>query len=79
MNGVIEPMVNVKPVQLGKNTRMSFARINEVLGMPNLIEVQVNSYKWFLKQGLKEVFSDISAITDYHGKPGPRLCRLSIG
>ena len=60
-------MVNVKPVQLGKNTRMSFARIREVLDMPNLIEVQVNSYKWFLKQGLKEVFSDISAITDYTG------------
>ncbi len=60
-------MVNVKPVQLGKNTRMSFAHINEVLEMPNLIEVQVNSYKWFLNQGLKEVFSDISAITDYTG------------
>ena len=60
-------MVNVKPVQLGKNTRMSFARIREVLEMPNLIEVQVNSYKWFLNQGLKEVFEDISAITDYTG------------
>ena len=41
-------MVNVKPVQVGKNTRMSFARIDEVLGMPNLIEVQTNSYAWFL-------------------------------
>ncbi|MBC8570157.1 DNA-directed RNA polymerase subunit beta [Zongyangia hominis] len=60
-------MVNVKPVQLGKNTRMSFARINEVLDMPNLIEVQKNSYKWFLEEGLKEVFRDISAITDYTG------------
>ncbi len=60
-------MVNVKPVQLGKNTRMSFARINEVLEMPNLIEVQINSYKWFLEQGLKEVFADMSAITDYTG------------
>ena len=60
-------MVNVKPVQVGKNTRMSFARIGEVLEMPNLIEVQVNSYKWFLNQGLKEVFQDISAITDYTG------------
>lgn len=67
MNGVIKPMVNVKPVQLGKNTRMSFARINEVLEMPNLIEVQINSYKWFLEQGLKEVFADMSAITDYTG------------
>ncbi|MEG2596935.1 MAG: DNA-directed RNA polymerase subunit beta, partial [Oscillospiraceae bacterium] len=60
-------MVNVKPVQLGKNTRMSFAHINEVLEMPNLIEIQINSYKWFLEQGLKEVFSDISSIADYTG------------
>ena len=67
MNGVIEPMVNVKPVQLGKTTRMSFARIDEVLEMPNLIEVQKNSYKWFLEEGLKEVFRDVSGITDYTG------------
>ena len=60
-------MVNVRPVQLGKNTRMSFNRIDEVLDMPNLIEVQKNSYKWFLEEGLKEVFQDISAITDYQG------------
>ena len=60
-------MVNVKPVQLGTNTRMSFAKINEVLEMPNLIEVQKNSYEWFLKQGLKEVFADVSAISDYTG------------
>ncbi|MBO1679477.1 DNA-directed RNA polymerase subunit beta [Bittarella massiliensis (ex Durand et al. 2017)] len=60
-------MVNVKPVQLGKNVRMSFSKINEVLEMPNLIEVQKNSYQWFLDQGLKEVFSDVSAITDYTG------------
>ena len=64
MNGVIEPMVNVKPVQVGRNTRMSFARIDEVLGMPNLIEVQKNSYAWFLDKGLKEVFKDVSGITD---------------
>ena len=60
-------MVNVKPVQLGKTTRMSFARIDEVLEMPNLIEVQKNSYKWFLEEGLKEVFRDVSGITDYTG------------
>ena len=60
-------MVNVKPVELGKNVRMSFSRINEVLNMPNLIEVQKNSYRWFLDEGLKEVFRDISAITDYQG------------
>ena len=60
-------MVNVKPVQLGRNTRMSFNKITEVLDMPNLIEVQKNSYRWFLDEGLKEVFRDISAITDYQG------------
>ena len=61
-------MVNVKPVQLGKNVqRMSFSRIDEVLEMPNLIEIQKNSYKWFLEEGIKEVFKDISAITDYQG------------
>ena len=60
-------MVNVKPVHLGKNLRMSFSRIDEVLDMPNLIEVQKNSYKWFLEEGLKEVFKDVSGITDYTG------------
>ncbi len=60
-------MVNVKPVQLGKNIRMSFAKINEVLDMPNLIEVQKNSYRWFVEKGLREVFDDMSAITDYTG------------
>ena len=60
-------MVNVKDVKLGKNTRKSFAKINEVLEMPNLIEVQKNSYKWFLEEGLKEVFSEASTITDYNG------------
>lgn len=60
-------MVNVKPVHLGKNVRMSFSRINEVLEMPNLIEVQKNSYKWFLEEGLKEVFKDMSEISDYQG------------
>ena len=61
-------MVNVKPVQLGKTTRMSFSKINEVLEMPNLIEIQKNSYKWFLEEGIKEVFNDISSITDSNGK-----------
>ena len=60
-------MVNVKPKQLGKNTRMSFGKINEALEMPNLIEVQKNSYKWFKEEGLKEVFHDVAAITDYNG------------
>ncbi|MBQ9140044.1 MAG: DNA-directed RNA polymerase subunit beta, partial [Ruminococcus sp.] len=60
-------MVNVKQVQLGKTTRMSFGKINEALPMPNLIEVQKKSYEWFLKEGLKEVFRDVAAITDYNG------------
>jgi DNA-directed RNA polymerase subunit beta len=67
MNGVIKPMVNVKPVKVGKNTRMSFARIDEVLDMPNLIEIQKKSYQWFLDEGLKEVLKDVSGITDYTG------------
>ena len=57
-------MVNVK---LGRNTRMSFSKINEVMEMPNLIEVQKNSYQWFLDEGLKEVFRDVADITDYSG------------
>ena len=59
--------VNVKDVKLGKNVRKSFAKINEVRQMPNLIEVQINSYKWFLEEGLREVFKEVSAITDYNG------------
>jgi DNA-directed RNA polymerase subunit beta len=57
----------VHPVQLGRNTRMSYSRIEEVLDMPNLIEVQKNSYKWFLEEGLREVFRDVSPIQDYTG------------
>jgi DNA-directed RNA polymerase subunit beta len=60
-------MVKVKPVQNGRTTRMSFSRIDEVIGMPNLIEIQKNSYQWFLDEGLREVFHDISAIEDYTG------------
>ena len=57
----------VHPVQLGKNQRMSYSQIDEVLEMPNLIEVQKNSYNWFLEEGLREVFRDISPISDYTG------------
>lgn len=60
-------MLNVKPVKKGTTTRMSFGKIEEVMEMPNLIEVQKNSYKWFLDIGLKEVFRDIAEITDYTG------------
>jgi len=55
------------PVKVGNNVRMSYSKQKEVLEMPNLIEVQKDSYQWFLKEGLKEVFDDISPISDYGG------------
>ncbi|MCQ2485739.1 MAG: DNA-directed RNA polymerase subunit beta [Clostridia bacterium] len=60
-------MVNVSPVARGTKTRMSFGKIKEVMSMPNLIEIQKDSYQWFLDVGLKEVFRDIADITDYMG------------
>ena len=57
----------IRPIASGKNIRMSYSRQKEVLEMPNLIEVQKDSYKWFLEEGLKEVFDDISPIADYSG------------
>ena len=57
----------VHPVQLGRTTRMSFAKIREVLEMPNLIEIQKNSYRQFLNDGLRDVLRDVSPITDYTG------------
>jgi len=57
----------VKEHKLGRTTRMSFSKIDEVLEMPNLIEVQKKSYQWFLEEGLKEVLSDVSPIIDYSG------------
>ena len=57
----------IRPIASGKDVRMNYQRQNAVLEMPNLIEVQKNSYDWFLKEGLKEVFDDISPITDYSG------------
>ena len=60
-------MTNVSPVARGSRTRMSFGKIKEVMEMPNLIEIQKDSYKWFLDTGLKEVFRDIADITDYTG------------
>ena len=58
----------IRPIVTGRNTRMSYQRQKEVLEMPNLIEVQKDSYNWFLKEGLKEIFEDISPIEDYGGK-----------
>ncbi|UZQ82587.1 DNA-directed RNA polymerase subunit beta [Thermoanaerobacter sp. RKWS2] len=57
----------VRPVQVGNKTRMSFAKIDEVLEMPDLIEVQKKSYKWFLEEGLREVFREISPIESFTG------------
>ena len=57
----------IRPITNGKSSRMSYSRQKEVLEMPNLIEVQKDSYKWFLDAGLKEVFDDISPIADYSG------------
>ena len=55
------------PVTIGKRTRMSYSKIKEIADVPNLIEIQLDSYKWFLEEGLKEVFEDISPIEDYTG------------
>ncbi len=57
----------VHPIKLGKNERMSYSKIDEVLEMPNLIEVQKNSYQWFIEKGLKEVLEDVSPICDFSG------------
>ncbi len=66
-NGVILPMLKVKPVTRGSCRRMSFGKIDEVMEMPNLIEIQKASYNWFIEKGLKEVFRDMADITDYTG------------
>ena len=58
----------IRPITTGKSMRMTYQRQKEVLEMPNLIEVQKDSYQWFLDEGLKEVFEDISPIADYSGK-----------
>ena len=60
--------MRIKPQQLGKNVRMSFSKINEVLQMPDLLEVQKNSYQWLLDKGITEVLQDVSPIVDYSGK-----------
>ena len=60
-------MLNVTDVMLGTNTRKSYGKIEEVMSMPNLIQVQKDSYRWFIDQGLKEVLRDMSEITDYSG------------
>ncbi|MBP0970816.1 MAG: DNA-directed RNA polymerase subunit beta, partial [Oscillospiraceae bacterium] len=66
-NPDVQTTVSVKDVQVGKNTRKSFGKIDEVLQMPNLIEVQKKSYEWFLTEGLREVFRDVASISDFNG------------
>ena len=56
-----------KPMSVGKRTRYSYGKIHEVLQIPNLIETQKNSYEWFLREGLREIFQDISPIQDFTG------------
>ena len=68
----------VHPVTIGKRTRMSFSKIKEITDMPNLIEVQLDSYKWFLEEGLKEVFEDISSYRRLYRKSYIRICRLLL-
>ena len=73
----------IRPAHVGKGVRMSYSRQKEVLDMPNLIEVQKNSYEWFLGEGLKEAFRDISPIEDFNGKLSLefidfRLCKDDI-
>ena len=69
----------VHPVTYGKRVRMSYSRIDEVLDLPDLIEVQRSSYDWFLKEGLREVFEDISPIQDYTGNLILEFVDYSIG
>ncbi|KNF08011.1 DNA-directed RNA polymerase subunit beta [Gottschalkia purinilytica] len=69
----------VHPVSVGKRVRMSYSRIDEVLELPDLIEVQKRSYEWFIKEGLKEVFEDISPIKDYTGNLILEFVDYSLG
>ena len=68
----------IRPIKAGNGIRMSYARQEEVLEMPNLIEVQKNSYKWLLTDGLREVFDDISTIVDYSGRYGLRFDKFTL-
>ncbi|MDO5707138.1 MAG: DNA-directed RNA polymerase subunit beta [Andreesenia angusta] len=69
----------VHPISVGKRTRMSYSKIEEVLPLPDLIEIQKKSYEWFLKEGLKEVFDDVSPIKDYSGNLVLEFMGYSIG
>ena len=62
----------------GKTLRKNFARHEEVMPMPNLLEIQKNSYKWFLEEGLRDVFKDVDAVTDYSGNLELRFVDYSM-
>ena len=70
--------MRIKPQQLGKNVRMSFAKIDEILQMPDLLEVQKKSYKWLLEKGITEVLQDVSPIVDYSGNLAIEFVGFSI-
>ena len=78
MNGVIKQMVNVKEQKLGQNKRMSFSKSRYNLELPNLVEVQTKSFKWFLEEGLGEVLRDVSPITDFSGNLSIEFLSYSI-
>ncbi len=72
-------LIMVKPVKVGKTVRQSFSKINELLEMPNLIEVQKESFDWFVKEGLREVLEDVSPLVDYSGNLNIEFIDYSIG
>ena len=61
-------MAMVKDVKFGKTMRKSYAKYDEILQIPNMLKIQKDSYEWFLKEGLREVFKDVGTITDFSGK-----------
>jgi len=67
-----------QPIKVGRKERMTFAKIHEVCEMPNLIDIQTKSYKWFIEEGLAEVLEDVSTYPRYHQHPEPGVRRLQI-
>ena len=67
------------PVPVGKRNRYTYARIKEVMDMPHLLDIQRNSYEWFLKEGLREIFQDISPIQDFTGNLVLSFENFSLG
>ena len=78
LNGVIKLMINVKDQKLGQNIRKSFSKTNSTLELPDLVEVQTKSFKWFIEEGLMEVLRDVSPITDFSGNLSIEFVSYSI-